>query len=585
MKKNEMKRIYIDYFVNNGHKEIKNSSLIPDNDPSALYTMAGMHPLTPYLLGEEHPLGQRLVNVQKCIRTCDIEEVGDDCHVTLLEMLGNWSLGDYFKEKSIEFSFKFLVDILGIPVERLAVTVFEGDANFPKDSESYNAWLSLGIKKENIYSYGKKENWWGLGYGGPCGTDTEIFYDNFKPKCSNECGPACSCGKYVEIWNNVFMEYNQVGDNSYESLSQKNVDTGMGFERIYAIVNNKSNLYETDLFSDAIKKLELLSGKNYEDNLKGFRIIVDHIRAAVFILGDENLVVPSNTEQGYILRRLIRRSLRFLKKIECSEDSIVILSKVTIDNYKDEYPLLEIKRDFIVKSLEEESRLFNKTLTKGLKEFNKMTLDCNGYLDSSLSFKLYDTFGFPIEMTMELCMENNITVSIEEFNKRFEEHQDKSRLGAEKKFSGGMGNNDLNTIKLHTATHLLQQALRQVLGRDICQKGSNITSERLRFDFSFDRKLTEEEIFRVESLVNNQINLKLDINYENMTVSEAMEKGAIGLFGDKYEDIIKVYSIGDFSCEICGGPHVNNTSELGKFKIIKEESSSSGVRRIKAILE
>ena len=588
MKANELRNKYIEFFKKKNHTEINTSSLIPENDPSVLFTTAGMHPLVPYLLGERHPAGKRLTDVQKCLRTGDIDEVGDTSHLTFFEMLGNWSLGDYFKDESVRMSFEFLTEELGIPKEKLSVTCFEGDEKVPKDEETAKIWESLGIPKERIYFYGRGENWWGpAGETGPCGPDTEIFYDTGKEKCSEHCGPSCNCGKYLEIWNNVFMGYNKDNEGNYTELQQKNVDTGLGLERVLAIMNGKTSVYDTELFDGIIKKIEEVSDKKYDETTaREFRIIADHMRAATFVLGDDKAVTPSNVDQGYVLRRLIRRTSRQLRKLGVEGSKMGEISETIIDQYQDVYPELSRNRDFILSELEKEEQTFNKTLDKGLKAAEKIfeIIKDEPTLSGGLAFKLYDTFGFPIELTQELAAEKGKNVDVEEFNKKFKEHQEKSRQGAAQKFKGGLADHSEETTKLHTATHLLNAALRRVLGDSVFQKGSNINPERLRFDFSFDRKMTPEELNEVTKLVNEAIRAKLPVTTEEMTVEEAKKIGAIGVFDDKYDEKVKVYSIGDFSKEICGGPHVTNTSELGEFEILKEQSSSAGVRRIKARL-
>lgn len=588
MKANELRRTYVEFFEKKGHKEISSASLFPDNDPSVLFTTAGMHPLVPYLLGEKHPQGRRLVDIQKCVRTGDIDEVGDDTHLTFFEMLGNWSLGDYFKEESITMSYTFLTEYLKIPVDKLAVTVFEGDSTVPKDTEAADIWMRNGLKKEQIYFYGRSENWWGpAGKTGPCGPDTEIFYDMGKEKCGQNCGPACKCGKYVEIWNNVFMEYNKNEDGTYSELLQKNVDTGMGLERVLTIMNGYSNVYETELFQPIIKEVENLTDIKYEeDNKQVFRIISEHMRAATFILGDSKAIAPSNSEQGYILRRLIRRTIRLIKKLGVDNNIICNIARVVIENYGEVYNELFRNKDFILEQLEKEYKLFSKTLDSGLKMAERYfsNLEEGASLSGDLAFKLYDTFGFPIEFTVELASERKITVDISAFEEKFKEHQEKSRRGAGEKFKGGLADNSQQTTRLHTATHLLNGALRKVLGDSVYQRGSNINAERLRFDFSFDRKMTKEELEQVEKIVNEAIAKGIEVICSEQTVEAAKAEGAIGVFDNKYGEIIKVYEIPGFSKEICGGPHALNTAELKSFKILKEESSSSGVRRIKAVI-
>ena len=589
MNAKELRKKYIDFFKRHNHVEISTSSLIPENDPSVLFTTAGMHPLVPYLLGEKHPEGTRLTDVQKCLRTGDIDEVGDTSHLTFFEMLGNWSLGDYFKKESITMSYEFLTKELGIPAEKISVTCFEGDDKIPKDVETAQIWNELGIDKDRIYFYGRGENWWGpAGQTGPCGPDTEIFYDTGKEPCSPECGPSCNCGKYLEIWNNVFMAYNKDKDGNYTELEQKNVDTGLGLERVLSIMNGNTSVYDTELFEGIIGKIEEVSGKSYDENTeRDFRIIADHLRAATFVLGDDKAVTPSNVDQGYVLRRLIRRTSRELRKLGVETSKMKDISEVIIDQYQDVYPELGRNREFILSELEKEEQTFNKTLDRGLKAAEKIfdLIGDDPVLSGGLAFKLYDTFGFPIELTQELAAERGKSVDVEGFNNKYREHQEKSRQGAAQKFKGGLADQSEETTKLHTTTHLLNAALRKVLGDTVYQKGSNINPERLRFDFSFDRKLTPEELQEVTRLVNEAIDSELPVICEEMTVEEAKKQGAIGVFDEKYGDKIKVYSIGDFSKEICGGPHVSNTSELGRFRILKEQSSSAGVRRIKAKLE
>lgn len=582
----ELRRMYVEFFKERGHCEIASSSLLPDNDPTVLFTTAGMHPLVPYLLGESHPQGKRLTNIQKCIRTCDIDEVGDDTHLTFFEMLGNWSLGDYFKKESVSLSFEFLTTVLQIPVERLAVTVFSGDEMVARDDETARVWKAKGLSNKQIFFYDREENWWGpAGLTGPCGPDTEIFYDMGKKPCSKDCGPACKCGKYVEIWNNVFMEYNKNSDGSYEPLKNKNVDTGMGMERVLTVLNGKDNVYDTELFFPVMSKLRSSANISYSDKSKrDFRIICEHSRAITFILGDSKRIIPSNTEQGYILRRLIRRAIRLVKKIEVSDSILCDLAKVIIEQYKDVYKELEANQNFILEQIEKEVNLFRKTLDLGLKKAEQyFALQKNSeLLSGEIAFRLYDTFGFPIEFTMELANERGVKVDIIDFENRFKKHQEKSRQGAEGKFKGGLADTSIQTARLHTATHLLNGALRKVLGDGIFQRGSNITEERLRFDFSFDRKLTADELDEVSRIVNEAIDNGIDVICEEMTLDEARESRAIGIFDNKYGDRVKVYTISGYSKEICGGPHALNTNELGKFIILKEEASSAGVRRIKA---
>ncbi|MCM1195155.1 MAG: alanine--tRNA ligase [Firmicutes bacterium] len=582
---------YLNFFKERGHSVIKSASLIPENDPSVLFTTAGMHPLIPYLLGQKHPNGTRLTDVQKCVRTGDIEEVGDDSHLTFFEMLGNWSLGDYFNRESIKWSYEFLTskDYLGLDVNRLSVTVFAGDDDAARDVDSAKVWEECGIPKERIYYLPKKHNWWIAGTTGPCGPDTEIFWDTGKPACSKDCNPSCDCGKYLEIWNNVFMQFNRQTDGTYLPLKQKNVDTGMGLERTVCVLNGMKSVYDIDLFSDALAKIEELSGKKYgadDKTTKSMRVIADHVRTATFLLGDPVGVVPSNVDQGYVLRRLIRRAVRKANLLEMPKGSIGEIAKVYIAVYEEAYPELTQNSEKILNELAKEEEKFLKTLVSGEKEFFKVISHINGtVVPGGTAFKLYDTFGFPVEMTEELAAENGYTVDTEGFKQKFAEHQAKSHAGSEQRFKGGMAEGGgVETTRLHTATHLLQAALRRVLGDEVKQKGSNITPERLRFDFSFGRAMTAEEIAETERLVNEAIERKLPVTCEEMPIEDARKTGAIGLFGDRYGEVVKVYTMGDFSKEICGGPHAENTGELGRFVITKEQSSSSGVRRIKAEL-
>ena len=586
----ELRNMYLNFFVSKGHKIIENASLIPENDPTVLFTTAGMHPLVPYLLGEKHPSGTRLTDVQRCIRTGDIDEVGDTSHLTFFEMLGNWSLGDYFKEESIKMSFELLTKHLEIPPEQLAVTCFAGDADAPKDEESANIWKSCGLKDEQIFFYGKDDNWWGpAGLTGPCGPDTEIFINDLsKPACGPDCGPSCHCGKYMEIWNNVFMQYNKTASGTYEPLKQKNVDTGMGLERVLRVMNGLNDVYMTELFSDILDKIAQISGKTYQGNEKLFRKIADHVRAATFILGDVRGVKPSNTEQGYVLRRIIRSSIRALKQLGVEQNVLADLADMYIEKHKKYYPELEMNRSVILEALEKEESLFKRTLQSGLKEMEKVMsrLGDAKIIDGQTAFRLYDTFGFPLEFTQEVATENGIAVDVDGFKKCFEEHQAKSRAGAEQKFKGGLADHSEQTTKYHTATHILQAVLRKHIDGNICQKGSNLTAERMRFDFSFGRKLTPEEIALVQEKVNEIISADLPVKMEEMTLEEAQKSGAMGLFINKYDsEKVKVYSVGDVSKEICGGPHVERTGTMGHFRIVKEEASSAGVRRIKAVLE
>ncbi len=589
MTASELRKMYVDFFKEKGHKVIASASLLPENDPTVLFTTAGMHPLVPYLLGESHPQGRRLTSIQKCLRTGDIDEVGDDTHLTFFEMMGNWSLGDYFKEEVISMSFDFLTNVLNIPIERIAVTVFEGDLTVPKDTETEAIWKNKGLKQTQIYAYGREENWWGPpGQTGPCGPDTEIFYDMGKPKCSDHCGPACNCGKYVEIWNLVFMKFKREADGSFTELKQKNVDTGMGLERVLTIFNGKTNVYDTELFIPVMTHLNNIIGElDAIMSIRDKRIICEHIRAVCFILGDTQKICPSNTEQGYILRRLIRRMIRLFKKAGINQNCLCDLAEVIILQYKEAYPELSDNETFIKEQLQNEIDLFLKTLDMGLKKADQYLekTDINTALSGELAFKLYDTYGFPIEFTCELARERGRSVDMESFREKFTAHQNKSREGAAEKFKGGLADHSMETARLHTATHLLNAALRKVLGDEVSQRGSNITPERLRFDFSFHRKVTPEELREVEKIVNEAIDKQIEISMKEMKLNEAYALNAVGVFTNKYEDTVKVYSIPGYSVEICGGPHAGNTGELGSFKIVKEEASSAGVRRIKAVLK
>ena len=588
---NQLRTRWTEFFAERGHAVIPSASLIPENDPTVLFTTAGMHPLVPYLLGEKHPAGVRLCDVQKCVRTGDIDEVGDASHCTFFEMLGNWSLGDYFKQEMIGWSWKFLTEELGIDPQLLSVSVFAGDDDCPRDEESANLWAQCGIPKERIFFLPKKNNWWGpAGVTGPCGPDTEMFIDTGKPACSADCSPACDCGKYLEIWNDVFMQYNKTADGKFEPLKQKNVDTGMGLERTLAILQGVKTVYETDVFQPIIACIERLSGKKYgadEETTRAIRIIADHMRTSVFILGDERGVTPGNVDQGYILRRLIRRAIRYAKQLGMNSGDLAQVCSTVVDVYRDAYPELSAGREKILDEINREEERFEKALTNGIREFEKLC----GYLvgdtvSGKAAFKLYDTYGFPIEMTVELAKEKGLKVNVADFDKAFAEHQAKSHAGAEQKFKGGLADNSEATARLHTATNLMHRALKTVLNdENVNQKGSNITEERLRFDFTFGRPMTPEEVQEVERLVNEAIAADVPVVCEEMTVDEAKAQGAVGLFASKYGEKVKVYTMGKFSKEICGGPHAARTGELGHFKILKEQSSSAGVRRIKAILE
>lgn len=580
MKAIEIRNKYLEFFKKHGHAVIPSAPLIPENDPSVLFNTAGMQPLVPYLLGEKHPSGTRLTDYQKCVRTNDIDEVGDNRHLTYFEMLGNWSLGDYFKEESIQMSFDFLTKELEIPVEKLSVTCFAGDEDCQKDEISANCWKKAGIAKDHIYFYGKDDNWWIAGEEGPCGPDTEMFYDTGKPACSEDCQPSCDCGKYVEIWNNVFMEYFK-DKNGYSKLKQKNVDTGLGLERMAMLLQGKETPFDTELFAPVMEKIKELQK---EDIIESRRIVAEHLRSSMMIISDGGR--PSNIDRGYVLRRLIRRMIRHLNKLEIDLNELSTLIDTNVDNLKEMYPELEKNRDIIKIVILEEKDKFIKTLAHGEREFQKeiKKLGDNKKIPGQVVFKLYDTYGFPPEVTKELAKENGYEIDLEEFEELFKKHQEKSRLGAEQKFKGGLADQSENTIAYHTATHLLNAALKVVLGPDTHQRGSNITAERMRFDFNCDHKLTDEEKQKTEELVNKWIKEELPVTVETMKKEDAVKSGAECMFIEKYPDEVTVYSIGDVSKELCGGPHVKNTKELGRFKIKKEESSSSGVRRIKAVL-
>ena len=583
MKAIEIRNNFLEFFKKHNHTIIPSAPLIPENDPSVLFTTAGMQPLVPYLLGEKHPGGKRIADYQKCVRTVDIDSVGDNRHLTYFEMLGNWSLGDYFKKEAIAMSYKFLTEELGIDPEKLSVTCFAGDADAPKDIEAFEAWKNAGIPEERIYFYGKEDNWWIAGEEGPCGPDTEMYLDTGKPACSENCQPSCNCGKYVEIWNNVFMEYYKSKDG-IKKLEQKNVDTGLGLERMAMLLQKVETPFDTELFKPVMEELEKLEKI---DDIKSRRIVAEHLRSSIMIIADGGR--PSNIDRGYVLRRLIRRMTRHMSKLQIDLENISDLIDLTINNLNEMYPELQTKRDIIKNVIIEEKDKFIKTLGHGEKEFekviNKLEQENKNVIDGKTIFKLYETYGFPPEITADLAKEKGYKIDLTEFDKLFKEHQEKSRLGSEQKFKGGLAEQNEITTAYHTATHLLHQALRNVLGDHVKQSGSNITTERLRFDFSHPEKMTPEQIKQVEDIVNEQIKRDLNVVSEEMPLEEAKKSGAIGLFENKYGDTVKVYTIGDFSKEICGGPHVKHTGELGHFKIKKEESSSAGIRRIKAILE
>ncbi|MCR4278675.1 MAG: alanine--tRNA ligase [bacterium] len=611
----EIRKAYLDFFRLKGHAIIPSASLIPENDPTVLFTTAGMHPLVPYLMGEPHPMGNRLADAQKCLRTDDIDEVGDNRHLTFFEMLGNWSLGDYFKRESITWSFEFLTDKnwLAIDPTRLFVTVFEGDDAIPLDDESVEIWQAQfevhGISAETgvagkdepavnttgsrIFAYGKKENWWGPpGETGPCGPDTEIFYDTKKghdSKFGKICHPNCDCGRFIEIWNNVFMEYEKKGDGSFVALAQKNVDTGMGLERISAMLQGKASVFDTEIFRGVFDAIRVLTGYSYGDDPihdRSFRIIADHVRASTFVIGDSHGVTPSNVGQGYIVRRLLRRAIREGRRLGIKDPFLVKISSVVIGEFRVSYDELETNRKKILDEISKEEEKFGKTLEKGERELEKMIT--KGDVTGKDAFILFSTYGFPLELTEEIIHERDGVIHHDVFEEEFKKHQDSSRSASARMFKGGLADHSEETTRLHTATHLLHRALKNVLGDTVSQKGSNITKERLRFDFSWPEKMTDEQKTAVEKMVNDSIQKNLPVRVEEMSVQEAKEKGAIGLFEEKYGDKVKVYTIGDdvvdFSTEICGGPHVKQTGELGSFKIVKEEAVASGIRRIKAVV-
>ena len=593
----ELIKKYVEFFKSKNHHHIPSASLIPENDPTLLFINAGMVPLVPYLLGQKHPLGKRLVDIQKCIRTIDIDEVGDTYHHTFFEMMGNWSLGDYFKEEAIKMTFEFHNKILKIPLEKYAVTVFGGDKRFPeipKDKESFDIWLLLGIPKERIAYMPEgvleaEDNWWGpAGEIGPCGPSTEQFLWRGKDKAPKKFDPKDN--NWVEIGNDVLMQYVKDKNRKYVLANQKNVDFGGGVERTLCILNGFEDNYLIDVWQPIIKEIEKLSGKKYNGNEKSMRIIADHIKASVFILGDDHQIKPSNNSQGYIIRRLIRRAIRYGKKLGIKENFTSRVAKVIIPIYVD-YTELQRNHKFIVEQLDEEENKFNQTLEKGLKMFEKIAQD--KIVTGKEAFLLFQSYGFPIEMTEELAEEKGLTVDLEEYNQEFKKHQDLSRTASAGMFKSGLADDSEATKKLHTATHLLNEALRTVLkDKNLKQKGSNITPERLRFDFSFPRKLTDEEIKETEKLVNEKIKQGLNVHRVEVPLEQAMKSGAQAEFGTKYPEMVSVYTVEDsknsskwFSKEICTGPHVSNTRELGKFKILKEESSASGIRRIKAVVD
>ncbi len=590
---NELRKKFIDFFVSRGHVQISGASVIPENDPTVLFTTAGMHPLVPYILGQPHPAGRRLTDYQKCIRTGDIDSVGDPHHLTCFEMLGNWSLGDYFKKEMIPWSYEFLTKELGIDPDKLSVTVFAGEDGIPRDEESAELWHSMGIPYERIFFLPREDNWWGpAGETGPCGPDSEMFIDTGRPACGPDCKPGCSCGKYFEVWNDVFMQYKKTADGKFVEMERKCIDTGMGIERTIAILQGKKSVYETEVMQPILKKIQELSGLTYGQDEKtnvSMRIVADHIRTSTFILGDQRGCTPSNVGQGYILRRLIRRAVRNGKHLGIEGPFLAKVAQVVIDLYGEPYPELSENKEKVFTELTLEENKFSETLEKGEKQFEKMTyfLEKQGVKEiaGGSAFKLYDTYGFPIELTKELAAEKGFTVDIKGFEEAFAKHQDLSRTAVSGQFKSGLGDHSEQTTALHTATHMLQAALRRVLGDHVQQKGSNITPERLRFDFTHNEKMTPEQIKQVEDLVNEEIAKDLKVTVQTMTPEEAHKEGAMAFFSSKYGEQVTVYSVGDFSKEVCAGPHVEHTGDMGHFHILKEESSSAGVRRIKAVLE
>lgn len=583
----ELKRLWLEFWTSKGYKTIPSASVVPENDATVLFTTAGMHPLVPYLLGEKHPMGDKLCDYQACIRTNDIDDVGDPSHCTFFEMLGNWTLGECNKHEMIKNSFAFLTEKLGIPKDKLAVSVFAGDENAPRDTEAHDAWIEAGLDDTQVFYLPKENNWWALGGGtGPCGPDTEMFFDTGKPKCCDTCSPACDCGKYLEIWNDVFMQYYvKEAGQPVEKLARPNIDTGMGLERTVCVLNGVESVYDTGIFKDVIDYLSKFANAPYvEENIKkSYRVICDHIRASVFILSSG--ITPAPVGQGYVLRRLIRRSVNHARKITIEKQQILEVAKIYVNEYQEYYPEIKEKQDLILKELDEEIEKFSKTIQLGQKEFEKVAFySKDKTINGKTAFRLYDTFGFPLELTIEMAKEIGYNVDEEGYHKAFLEHQEKSRTAAAGTFKGGLSDTSDNTARLHTATHLLLAALQTLFDPNIIQKGSNITPERLRFDFNFPRKMLPEELKQLEDFVNDAIKKEIDVTCEEMTLDQARASGAKGIFANKYGDKVKVYTIGNVSKEICGGPHANNTRELKSFKIIKEESSSSGVRRIKAVI-
>ncbi|MFW9816499.1 MAG: alanine--tRNA ligase [Candidatus Thorarchaeota archaeon] len=589
MRAKELREMYLKYFKDKGHSVIASASLFPEDDPTVLFTSAGMHPLVPYLLGQPHPEGKRLTNVQKCVRTTDIEEVGDTTHLTFFEMLGNWSLGDYWKKEAITWSYEFLTSrkYLGFDPGKISVTVFAGDEDSPRDEDAAEAWKSVGIPDERIYFLEKEDNWWIAGNTGPCGPCTEMFIEVDEiPKCGPDCRPGCNCGHFVEVWNDVFMSYRKHDDGSYEPLKMNSIDTGMGVERTLAMVNRVPTVFDTEFFIPLIERVKELSGKEdfTEQDNQLIRIIVDHVRSAVMIMADDRKVGPSNVEQGYIVRRLLRKAIHSADRLGIGQGFMISLAEIVIDMFKDLYGEVKRNKEFIMSNLTAEETKFRKTLNKAIRRFEKIYND-TGTITGGDAFLLFTSFGLPLEMTRDLAEEKGIQIDMDQFTKQFEEHREISRTATQGKFKGGLAEHSEKIVKLHTATHLLQAALRKVLGDEVTQNGSNITEERLRFDFTFSRRLTPEEIEEVETLVNEIINQDLKVNQQFLPYDEAIEKGALAFFKENYGETVSVYSVGDFSMELCGGPHVEHTGVLKKFRIVKQKSIGTGLIRLRAILE
>ncbi|MGY5858850.1 MAG: alanine--tRNA ligase [Candidatus Thorarchaeota archaeon] len=589
MKISELRTMYLKFFKDKGHSVIASASLIPEDDPSVLFTSAGMHPLVPYLLGQPHPEGKRVTNVQKCIRTTDIDEVGDTTHLTFFEMLGNWSFGDYWKKEAITWSYEFMTSkkLLGFDPNKLSVTVFSGDEDSPRDDEAADAWRSVGIPEERIFFLTKEDNWWIAGNSGPCGPCSEMFIEVDEiPKCGPDCRPGCHCGHYVEIWNDVFMMYNKSEDGKYTPLKMKSIDTGMGVERTVAMLQGVPSVFDTEAFTPLIAKIKELSPLEEfsEEEDTQIRIIADHVRSAVMIMADDRQIGPSNVEQGYIVRRLLRKSIHSADRLSIAKGFMIEITDMVIDMFKDLYKEVERNREFIIRNLEAEEEKFRKTLQKALRRFGKI-FDETETVTGEDAFLLFTSFGLPLEMTRDLAEERGIVIDMEEFTKQFEEHREKSRTATQGKFKGGLADHSEAIMKLHTATHLLQSALRKVLGDEVTQNGSNITEERLRFDFSFSRKLTPEEVEQVEKMVNDVITQDLAVEQSFMKYDDAIAKGALAFFKENYGEEVSVYHVGDFSLELCGGPHVEKTGALGKFKIAKQKKIGAGIVRIRAVLE